>query len=208
MNKNKLMALGLVLVVGFAGFGIGSYVGNKNGESKKDGELQPVIAQLQSKVDEAKPYYEMKEVDKQQLELDNKKREEEIKLENEKIEQEKRDKAAEEQRRLTEGVTVFENDQVKINFKNVKNSGIEFLVENKTDETLTIQADAVSVNGVSYNDIIMSEDISPKSRGVVKAVCNIEVPQQVTTIGGQLRIINMENFNTTRANFSNVDVTK
>lgn len=42
-----------------------------------------------------------------------------------------------------------------------------FLVNNKSYLKLTLQADTITFDGRSYNDIVMSEDVSAKSKGVI-----------------------------------------
>lgn len=85
---------------------------------------------------------------------------------------------------------IYEDEYVKICFIRIGESGVEFLVENKTDYVLTIQADTVSINGYSTNDIVMSDDIAPKSKGKAIARCDdFEEGMKVEKISGQLSVI-------------------
>ncbi|MCY8256470.1 hypothetical protein MOC12_21165 [Bacillus spizizenii] len=108
-----------------------------------------------------------------------------------------------------EPVKVYEDNQVKISYKEVNTDGVKFLVENKTDKTLTIQSDSIAVNGFSSNDILMSEDISPKSKGYATAMTS-ELAEAGTPkkISGKLQVIDMAstNMDTTEVNFTDVKV--
>lgn len=85
---------------------------------------------------------------------------------------------------------IYEDEFLKICFIEVGKQGVEFLVENKTDYVLTIQADAVALNGYSTNDIVMSDDVAPRSKGKVVAKCDdFEEGLMVKKISGQLRVI-------------------
>lgn len=87
-------------------------------------------------------------------------------------------------------VLLYEDSNVKIYFSRITTKGVEFLVENKTDLNITIQADTVSVNGMSTDSILMSDDVAPQSKGKVVAECDdFSTNTVVETVGGQLRII-------------------
>lgn len=104
---------------------------------------------------------------------------------------------------------VYEDEKVKIYFSGLTEDGVMFSVENMTDTNITIQANSISVNGVSTNDIMMSDDVAPQSTGKVIARCD-DFPEntEVATIGGQLRVIDFsESFSSYDATFSNIDVT-
>lgn len=102
---------------------------------------------------------------------------------------------------------VYKDKKVKISYKEVNEDGVVFEVQNKTNANITIQADSVSINGVSINDITMSDDVAPKSTGTVVARCSVDTSQKVKKVGGQLRIIDFnESFDTYDATFVNVPV--
>lgn len=66
-----------------------------------------------------------------------------------------------------------------------------FNVKNKTDAELTFQADAISFNGISYNNLIGSDSIAPQSTGKVRFQ-SMETPLQTTGINktsGTIRVI-------------------
>ena len=85
---------------------------------------------------------------------------------------------------------IHEDEYIKICFSKIGKDGVEFIVENKTDYVLTIQADAIAINGYSTNDILMSEDIAPKSKGKAVARCDdFEHGMIVEKISGQLSVI-------------------
>ena len=67
-------------------------------------------------------------------------------------------------------------------------------VQNKTGRTLTVQADAVSLNGYTFNDLVMSDDVSANSTGTVETTIqnfdsSLVSLSSVETVGGQFRII-------------------
>lgn len=103
---------------------------------------------------------------------------------------------------------LYEDSRVKIYFSKVTERGVEFLVENLTDLNITIQADSVSINGISTNDIMMSDDVAPKSTGKVVAKCeDFETDMTVQTVGGQLRIIDFSySFKSYDAKFINIPI--
>lgn len=102
---------------------------------------------------------------------------------------------------------VYKDKRVKISYKEINEDGVVFEVQNKTNANITIQADSVSINGVSINDITMSDDVAPKSTGTVVAGCSVDTSQKVKKVGGQLRIIDFNSsFETYDATFVNVKV--
>lgn len=85
---------------------------------------------------------------------------------------------------------LYEDDYVKICFDKIGAKGVEFSVENKTDYLLTIQADAIAINGYSMDDFTMSDDVAPKSKGKVIARCEtFEQLTEVNTVSGQFRVV-------------------
>lgn len=121
-------------------------------------------------------------------------------------EKEAADKLAEEQRKAKEGTTVYEDDNVKINFIKATKGGIEFLAENKTNATVTFQADSFAINGLSTNDIVMSDDVTAQSKGKITARCSVD-DINVSTISGQFRVIDFnKSFKTYDASFVNISV--
>ncbi|OCA83157.1 hypothetical protein A8F94_18705 [Bacillus sp. FJAT-27225] len=105
-------------------------------------------------------------------------------------------------------VPVFEDDRVLISFLALESKGVKFLVENKTDVNITIQADSVAVNGFSANDITMSDDIAPKSKGFAVAktsqLADVGTPEKVS---GSLTVIDFDySFDSYSAKFTDVAV--
>lgn len=107
-----------------------------------------------------------------------------------------------------DGTLVYSDNRVNIYYYEMDASGVSFMVENKTNVTVTIQADAIAVNGISTDDIIMSDDVAPKSTGIVKAKCSIGVvPSSVYSVSGFLRVIDFnKSFSTYSARFINIPV--
>ncbi|USK94717.1 hypothetical protein [Bacillus tropicus] len=103
---------------------------------------------------------------------------------------------------------VFEDERVKISFVKLDTNGVKFLVENKTNTNITIQADSISVNGFSSNDIMMSDDVAPNSKGFAVAktseLGDVGSPEKVS---GSLRVIDFkDSFKTYDATFTDVAV--
>lgn len=109
---------------------------------------------------------------------------------------------------VKEPIQVYSDDKVTISFKEVSAEGIKFLVENKTNATITIQADSVAVNGFSSNNIMMSDDISPKSKGYAIAQTNeLSEAGEAKNISGGLTVIDFDgSFDSYAVNFNNVSV--
>jgi hypothetical protein len=105
-----------------------------------------------------------------------------------------------------EPTVVFEDERSKISFVDVNADGVKFLVENKTKVNITIQAGSVSINGFSSNNITMSDDVSPNSKGYVVArtgeLIDVGTPEKVS---GSLRVIDFtDSFETYSATFTDV----
>lgn len=113
-------------------------------------------------------------------------------------------------------VVLYEDSSVKITFKKAEKysygndrAELYFYVENKTDETLLIQADAVSLNGYSFCNLVMSDNVTAHSIGTV----NLSVQDfdfdlvklnTINSIGGQFRIINDSTRKSYKAVFTNI----
>lgn len=170
-------------------------------------ELEEKSRELQAKVHIAAPFFNMTEVEQETMALEAEKQKEENKKEKERLEKQKKEAEVEERRRLTEGINVFENDKVKINFKKATPSGMEFLVENKTDVEITIQAGSVAVNGLSTDNITMSDHVAPKSKAIVTARCRLNISGDVQIVSGNLRIVDFsDTYDTEEALFTNIEV--
>lgn len=105
-------------------------------------------------------------------------------------------------------VQVYTDDKVTISFKDLTSEGIRFLVENKTNATITIQADSVALNGFSANNIMMSDEISPMSKGyVIARTTELVDAGEPATVSGGLSVIDFgESFDTYGVNFTNVKI--
>jgi len=101
----------------------------------------------------------------------------------------------EESRKLAEGVMIFEDNNVKINYLQIGidffNDAVIFWVENKTDYVLTIQCDTLSLDGIVIDgNSTMSDDVAPKSKGKVYTAYSDGITNKNPSfISGQLRII-------------------
>ena len=96
---------------------------------------------------------------------------------------------------------LFENGNVSITFNRIAASrydageAVLYLdVKNKTGSKITVQADAVALNGYTFNDLVMSDDVSANATGTVEVtIQNFDASlvslNSVETVGGQFRII-------------------
>ena len=110
--------------------------------------------------------------------------------------------------KAAEPVKVWENTNVVVYFKEANADGVKFLVENKSGRSITVQADNVAVNGFSSNDIMMSDDIAPNSKGYANAeTTELADAGDAETVSGSLNIIDTDSMDTiANAQFTNVSV--
>lgn len=102
---------------------------------------------------------------------------------------------------------VYCDEAVNIYFSGISDKGVEFWVENLTENSLMVQADSVAINGISTNSIIMSDNVSPLSVGKVVARCDdFKSDTKVTSVSGQLRVIDKSNSSRTIVTFANVTI--
>jgi len=118
--------------------------------------------------------------------------------------------AKEEKAPEAEPVQVYSDANVTISYKSADENGVKFLVENKRGKSLTVQANNVSVNGFSSNDIMMSDDIAPNSKGYATAetteLADAGTPEKIS---GSLTVLDTESFDTlANVNFTDVPVNK
>lgn len=112
-------------------------------------------------------------------------------------------------------VILYEDSNVNISFKKAERSPysddrveLYFYVENKTEKTLLIQADAVSINGYCFCDLIMSDPVNASATGVVNlSVSNFDFDlvdiSNIKSVGGQFRIIDDSTWKSYDALFTN-----
>ena len=105
---------------------------------------------------------------------------------------------AEEQRRLDEGVFIYEDEYVKISYKSIGHPlysydcQVNFWVENKTNGVLTFQAECISLDGLDMGYISMSDPITPQSKGIISARTSSLKYDSPKSISGQLRVIDFD----------------
>ena len=109
---------------------------------------------------------------------------------------------------------LYEDSRVKISFVRLEPSKYDddeaelYLdVDNKTGGKITVQCDAVSLNGYCFNDLIMSDDVSANSIGTVNVTIqhyddSLVDLSAVETVGGQFRIISGSSHNTSTILFN------
>ena len=105
-----------------------------------------------------------------------------------------------------EGTLVYEDAKVKIYFKEVREKGIVFDVENLTGIDICFQARGLILNDEEVK-VSMSDDIAPHSVGeiIMKGTPSSSAP--VTKVTGDISIISWDRtFDTYHAEFTDVAV--
>lgn len=86
---------------------------------------------------------------------------------------------------------VYSDSNVNIYFYDVTedygDTEVNFKVKNKTSKKLEFQADTVTLDGVSYNDISMSDPVAPKSTGIISITSDSIECKQPKTVGGEFK---------------------
>ncbi|MBO7449968.1 MAG: hypothetical protein J6U54_06320 [Clostridiales bacterium] len=86
-----------------------------------------------------------------------------------------------------EGVLMYENDSVKVSFKEITSKGVVLDVQNLTDTTISYIVDCISVNRKSY--ITMSStDVTPHSCCNLLVECDVDADEKVGEISGYFRV--------------------
>lgn len=94
-----------------------------------------------------------------------------------------------------EGVTLTDDDIIKINYIGMSGSTVELSVENKTDSPYELDFNYIVINGQNYSEIYSLDTIAPNSNATIK----MEIPgysnnEEVTSIGGRGELYSVENF--------------
>ena len=104
---------------------------------------------------------------------------------------------------------VYSNSKINIYFHDVTTeydeTYVNFKVKNKSSKKLDFQADTITLDGISYNDIIMSDPVAPQSTGIISAQVEKAPYKQPKTVGAELRCFD-DNLNTDNISFVNVKV--
>lgn len=86
---------------------------------------------------------------------------------------------------------VYSDSNVNIYFYDITedygDTEVNFKVKNKTSKKLEFQADTVTLDGVSYNDISMSDPVAPKSTGIISITSDSIECKQPKTVGGEFK---------------------
>lgn len=104
------------------------------------------------------------------------------------------------------GNCLYSNNDVSVYYKSAekpsyRNDSVDVYLYfiNKSNRTLTIQCDAITLNGYSFSNVIVSDPVTPQSIGIVNVSVNdfdfglVDI-NNVQTLGGQFRIITDYNF--------------
>lgn len=112
---------------------------------------------------------------------------------------------------------LYNDDKVSIYFERCDTATsvlgdyeIIFLVENKTDVTLTIQAESMALDGISIanRNMAMSDEVAPKSMGRVYLRVKESISLSPKSISGELRVVdfNAESLDDRAYNAKFVDI--
>lgn len=89
-----------------------------------------------------------------------------------------------------EDTLVYSDSNVNIYFHDVTTeydeTYVNFNVKNKINKKLEFQADTITLDGISYNNIVMSDPIAPKSTGIISAHVEKAPYKQPKKVGGEL----------------------
>ena len=94
---------------------------------------------------------------------------------------------------VIEGAPVYEDANVRINYKALSDKGIVFMIENLTDHDFIVQAESLSYNRIGLLEAFLSLHTAPHSVCEVVALGDVDPSATVGTIGGSLIIADPEN---------------
>lgn len=85
---------------------------------------------------------------------------------------------------------VYSDSNVNIYFHDVTTefdeTYVNFNVKNKINKKIEFQADTITLDGISYNNIVMSDPVAPKSTGIISAHVEKAPYKQPQKVGGEL----------------------
>lgn len=113
---------------------------------------------------------------------------------------------------------LYEDEKIKVTYRKVEkiryvedSIEIHMYIENKTDATLIIQADVISLNGYSFSDPTMSDNILAHTTGKAIAIITtfdfdaVDI-NNIFSVGGQLRVYEEDFQNVYTAIFNDIQV--
>ena len=92
-----------------------------------------------------------------------------------------------------EGVSVYEDDNVKIYCKGMTDKGVLLEVENLSAKDLIVQAESFAVNGRSIYDVFLSIHTAPHSYCQVVAKGDLDAGTKIGTVGGAIIVADKDN---------------
>ena len=103
---------------------------------------------------------------------------------------------------ITEPMTLlYDDNNISVYYSDTEKSYrndkvyVYLFVKNKTDKSITIQADTVILDGISYNDLICSDPISANTSGTIEISVDRCSNTSPLTVGADLRYFNTGNYN-------------
>ena len=83
---------------------------------------------------------------------------------------------------VPEGTLIYEDEKIRIYFKEVREKGVAFDIENLTPYNITVQDRDLLLNGVEPEGTLMSDDVAPSSVNEVVVKCKPDTSTPVTSI--------------------------
>lgn len=96
----------------------------------------------------------------------------------------------------TESMTLlYDDNEISVYYSDTEPGGyfsddevnVHLFVENKMNKSITVQADTVILDGITYNNVICSDPISANTRGMIELTVNNCTNSDPSTVGADLR---------------------
>ncbi len=84
-------------------------------------------------------------------------------------------------------ISVYYSDTEPGGYFSVDEVNVHLFVENKMNKSITIQADTVILDGITYNDVTCSDPISANTRGMIEITVDDCTNSDPSTVGADLR---------------------
>lgn len=101
------------------------------------------------------------------------------------------------EREQEEGVTLTDDDIIKISYAGMNGSSMKLSIENKTDSAFELDIRYLAINGESYGDVFSMETIAPNSKATIEIQVNGHSnSEDVNSISGGFELYNVNDFST------------
>lgn len=112
------------------------------------------------------------------------------------------------EREQEEGVTLTDDDIIKISFAGMNGSSMELYIENKTDSAFELTNRYLAINGESYGDVYSMNTIAPSSKATIEIEVNgHSSSEDINSISGGFELYNVNDFSTIHTvDFTDVNI--